>query len=659
MNETGWYNSTPTTSSLTTMSLTETTSSLSLLTTLSPSPIPSYQFPYKPWEMILIALVAGSLSVITVLGNVMVILSFKIDKTLQTISNYYLFSLAVADFVIGLVSMPLFTMYLLLDRWPLGPVVCDTWLALDYLASNASVLNLLIISFDRYFRCVCVFVTRPLTYRARRTRKKAALMIASAWLISLALWPPWIYAWPYIEGERKVPEDKCFIQFLETNTSVTLVTAVAAFYLPVSVMIGLYYRIWRETEQRKKDLSYLQADNQQSRNTSKRSNSSDEQQVVNLDAQNPRANSDDDTEIHRLTGGGGARGGPALISDAANRSRRRTGSTTGSSRHRISRWEWMSEMFSRQMSSSSSSTGKPKWHHRSTGNLCSQGKKHRFSVPSLDEFATCADLASRMATYYPPPCIPPRPSRTSRLPRGSRSHHSKPSAEDGGSGRFPASTSRHRLPARRCLSSDSVYTILIQLPAEPPSVASNVAAAAKATSSSSTSNKLRDQKEEPVVCNPAGAVIVIDDAAKVKIPRRRDGFQRQPSIRMICEEEADIRVTPNSTTTTAQTSQDSSGRDGAGSPSLTSSRRSSMFPVSGSSSTRNLMLFCYINSTVNPMCYALCNAAFRRTYVRILSCKWSLKRTRREAAAGIVQAAAAAATAPQSTSNNANRQLHQ
>ena len=139
---------------------------------------------YRVWERVLIVIIAVVLSLTTVIGNIMVMVSFKIDKQLQTISNYFLFSLAVADFAIGLISMPLFTLYTVLGYWPLGPHICDTWLALDYLASNASVLNLLIISFDRYFS-----VTRPLTYRAKRTTSKAAIMIGESTMSTLR--PPY------------------------------------------------------------------------------------------------------------------------------------------------------------------------------------------------------------------------------------------------------------------------------------------------------------------------------------------------------------------------------------------------------------------------------------------------------------------------------------
>lgn len=220
---------------------------------------------YSVREVIPLAIFAVLVSIITVVGNIMVMISFKIDKQLQTISNYFLFSLAIADFAIGLFSMPLFAYTTLLGYWPLGPHVCDLWLALDYLASNASVLNLLIISFDRYFS-----VTRPLTYRARRTTTRAAIMIVAAWGISLLLWPPWIYSWPYIEGKRTVPDDECYIQFIETNHYITFGTAIAAFYIPVTVMVILYYQIWRETKKRQKDLPNLQAGKKDS---SKRSNS--------------------------------------------------------------------------------------------------------------------------------------------------------------------------------------------------------------------------------------------------------------------------------------------------------------------------------------------------------------------------------------------------
>lgn len=155
-------------------------------------------------------------------------ISFKIDKQLQTISNYFLFSLAIADLAIGLVSMPLFAVQTIVGYWPFGSFICDTWLALDYLASNASVLNLLIISFDRYFS-----VTRPLTYRAKRTNKKAALMISLAWLVSLILWPPWIYSWPYIEGNFCNIFLSCFTEKKKYNFSI--------FFL--------FYAFQQETEQ--------------------------------------------------------------------------------------------------------------------------------------------------------------------------------------------------------------------------------------------------------------------------------------------------------------------------------------------------------------------------------------------------------------------------
>ncbi|KAG8431964.1 hypothetical protein GDO86_018852 [Hymenochirus boettgeri] len=192
---------------------------------------------YQTMEMIFIATVTGSLSLVTVVGNILVMLSIKVNRQLQTVNNYFLFSLACADLIIGVFSMNLYSVYIIKGDWPLGPVVCDLWLALDYVVSNASVMNLLIISFDRYF---CV--TKPLTYPARRTTKMAGLMIAGAWLLSFALWAPAILFWQFIVGERTVPARQCYIQFL-TNPAVTFGTAIAAFYLPVVIMTILYIHI--------------------------------------------------------------------------------------------------------------------------------------------------------------------------------------------------------------------------------------------------------------------------------------------------------------------------------------------------------------------------------------------------------------------------------
>ena len=48
------------------------------------------------------------------------------------------------------------------------------------------------------------------------------------------------------------------LQFISGNTVMSIVTIMIAFFVPVSVMIGLYVRVWWETVKRQRELVNLQ-----------------------------------------------------------------------------------------------------------------------------------------------------------------------------------------------------------------------------------------------------------------------------------------------------------------------------------------------------------------------------------------------------------------
>lgn len=100
------------------------------------------------------------MSLLTIGGNALVIMAFVLNKLLtKTLSNYFILSLAMADLLIGTISMNLFTINVVYGEWPLGHIACNFWLTVDYWASNASVLNLLLICLDRYILEVFSFIS--------------------------------------------------------------------------------------------------------------------------------------------------------------------------------------------------------------------------------------------------------------------------------------------------------------------------------------------------------------------------------------------------------------------------------------------------------------------------------------------------------------------
>ncbi|XP_018404733.1 PREDICTED: alpha-2B adrenergic receptor [Cyphomyrmex costatus] len=193
-----------------------------------------YPSGYTLPQIILASILATLLMIVIVVGNMLVIIAIATEKALKNIQNWFIASLAVADFFLGLVIMPFSLANEIMGYWIFGYWWCDIHSAMDVLLCTASIMNLCLISLDRFWS-----ITQAVDYLKKRTPARAALMIALVWILSALVCIPPLLGW-----KRPTPEEEYPKCELSEDIGYVLYSALGSFYIPSCIMVFVYIRIY-------------------------------------------------------------------------------------------------------------------------------------------------------------------------------------------------------------------------------------------------------------------------------------------------------------------------------------------------------------------------------------------------------------------------------
>ncbi len=237
------------------------------------------------------------LIVSTLLGNTLVCAAVVRFRHLRSkVTNFFVISLAVSDLFVAVLVMPWEAITEVTGTWLFGRF-CGIWIAFDIMCSTASILNLCIISVDRYWA-----IASPFKYERKMTHRVAFVMIGVAWTLSILIsFIPVQLNWHQAgEEEEEVMMEEVkimaasgrnFTNSSYVNTSTVAKSCVAnlnktyaisssfiSFYIPVVIMIATYTRIYRIAQTQIRRITSLERAAEQAQNQGHSVNRNQQQQ---------------------------------------------------------------------------------------------------------------------------------------------------------------------------------------------------------------------------------------------------------------------------------------------------------------------------------------------------------------------------------------------
>ncbi|XP_058249109.1 trace amine-associated receptor 13c-like [Hemibagrus wyckioides] len=189
----------------------------------------------SPAVYILLYVCSAAVVLLTVCGNLLVIISVLHFKQLHTPTNMLVLSLAVSDFLVGALLMPLMLIWMIESCWIFDMGYCICFLITSYFLTSLSIYNVALIAVDRYLA-----LSNPFLYTNIISSRTMCIVVSSNWFVCLV----YNTAFYYFNGSFAVfvlCPGECYLFLNEVLFAIDLVVTLI---FPLSFIIILYTQVF-------------------------------------------------------------------------------------------------------------------------------------------------------------------------------------------------------------------------------------------------------------------------------------------------------------------------------------------------------------------------------------------------------------------------------